>query len=76
MDDKEQTFVGEDVACACLHKQARALRRLLDESETALSAKRAKREDKCLHPRRMLVSCGPRDNGQFDYQCMSCGVFL
>ena len=76
MDEEAQSLAEEDVASACLKKQIHALRRLLEESETALSAKRAKKENRCLHPKRMLVSCGPRDNNTFDYQCMLCGTFL
>ena len=77
MDEEAQSLAEEDVASACLKKQIQALRRLLEESETALSAKRAKKENRsCLHPKKVLVTCGPRDNGQWDYQCMHCGEFL
>ena len=76
MDEEAQNLAEEDAASACLKKQIQALRRLLEESETALSAKRAKKENRCLHPKKVLVTCGPRDNGQWDYQCMHCGEFL
>ena len=77
MDEEEQSLAEEEVASICsLRKQVHLLRRLLDESETALAAKRAKQQDKCLHSKKTLVSCGPRDNGMFDYQCMLCGTFL
>ena len=76
MDEEAQSLAEEDVASACLKKQIQALRRLLEESETVLSVKRAKKENRCLHPEKMLVSCGPRDNNTFDYQCMHCGEFL
>ena len=73
MDEEAQSLAEEDVASACLKKQIQALRRLLEESETALSAKRA---NKCSHSKKVLVNCGPRDNGMFDYQCMRGGEFL
>ena len=77
MDEEEQSLAEEEVASVySLRKQVQMLRRLLDESETALAAKRAKQQDKCLHSKKTLVSCGPRDNGMFDYQCMLCGTFL
>ena len=70
MDDDEVASV------ASLQKQVQMLRVRLEESEAALSAKRAKKEDRCLHSKKVLVTCGPRDNGMFDYQCMRCGAFL
>ena len=76
MDEEEQSFVEEDATSACLKKQVQMLRRMLEDSETALAVKRARKEDRCLHSKKMLVSCGPRDNGMFDYQCMRCGEFL
>ena len=77
MDDEGQSLAEEEVASICsLQKQVKVLRRLLEDSETALSVKRTKKENRCLHPKRMLVSCGPRDNNTFDYQCMHCGAFL
>ena len=77
MDEEEQSLAEEEVASIySLRKQVQMLRRLLDESETALAAKRAKKEDRCLHSKKLLVTCGPRDNGMFDYQCMHCGEFL
>ena len=76
MDEDARSFVEEEVASVCLRKHIQALRRLLEESETVLSVKRAKKENRCLHPKKMLVSCGPRDNNTFDYQCMHCGEFL
>ena len=77
MDVEQQSLVEEEVASvSSLRKQVQTLRRLLKESESALAAKRAKQQDKCLHSKKVLVSCGPRDNGMFDYQCMRCGAFL
>ena len=82
MNEEEQSLGEEEeeedeVASVCfLRKQVQVLRRLLDETERALTAKRAKQEDMCLHSKKMLVSCGPRDNGAFDYQCVTCGAFL
>ena len=77
MDDEEQSLAEEEVASVgSLRKQVQMLRRLLQESESALAAKRAKKEDRCLHSKKVLVTCGPRDNGMFDYQCMRCGAFL
>ena len=77
MDDEEQSLAEEELASVCsLQKQVQMLRRLLQESESALAAKRAKKEDRCLHSKKVLVTCGPRDNGMFDYQCMRCGAFL
>ena len=77
MDEEEQSLAEEEVASIySLRKQVQMLRRLLDESETALAAKRAKQQDKCMHSKKVLVHCGPRDNGMFDYQCMHCGTFL
>ena len=77
MEEEEQSLAEEEVASIySLRKQVQMLRRLLDESETALAAKRAKKEDRCLHSKKVLVTCGPRDNGMFDYQCMRCGAFL
>ena len=74
---EEESLAEEEVASIySLRKQVQMLRRLLDESETALAAKRAKQQDKCLHSKKVLVICGPRDNGMFDYQCMHCGTFL
>ena len=80
MDEEEQSLVeeeGDEAASVCfLRKQVQVLRRLLEATERALTAKRAKQEDMCLHSKKMLVSCGPRDNGAFDYQCVTCGAFL
>ena len=80
MNEEEQSLgeeEEEDVASVCfLRKQVQVLRRLLEATERALTAKRAKQEDMCLHSKKMLVSCGPRDNGAFDYQCVTCGAFL
>ena len=74
MDVEQQSLVEEEVASvSSLRKQVQTLRRLLKESESALAAKRAKR---CLHSKKVLATCGPRDNGMFDYQCMHCGAFL
>ena len=77
MDVEQQSLVEEEVASvSSLRKQVQTLRRLLKESESALAAKRPKKEDRCLHSKKVLVTCGPRDNGMFDYQCMRCGAFL
>ena len=77
MDEEERTFVGEDVASVCsLQKQVKVLRCLLEESEAVRAGKRTKQEDKCSHSKKVLVNCGPRDNGMFDYQCLRCGEFL
>ena len=77
MDHEEKSLAEEEVASICsLRKQVQMLRRLLKESESALAAKRPKKEDKCLLSKKVLVTCGPRDNGQWDYQCMHCGAFL
>ena len=77
MDVEEQSLVEEEVASvSSLRKQVQMLRRLLKESESALAAKPLKKEDRCLHSKKVLVTCGPRDNGQWDYQCMHCGAFL
>ena len=77
MDEEHRTFVEEEIASFwSLQEQVKVLRHLLEESEAALSAKRPKKENRCLHSKKMLVSCGPRDNGMFDYQCMRCGEFL
>ena len=77
MNEEEQSLGEEEVASVCsLRKQVQVLRRLLEATETAVTTKRAKQEDMCLHSKKVLVSCGPRDNGAFDYQCVTCGAFL
>ena len=77
MDEEEQSLVEEEVASVrSLRRQVQVLRRLLEAAETAVAAKRVKQEARCLHSKKVLVSCGPRDNGAFDYQCVTCGAFL
>ena len=77
MDEERQSLGEEEVASVCsLRKQVQVLRRLLEATEAAVAAKRAKQEDRCLHSKKALETCGPRDNGMFDYQCMLCGTFL
>ena len=77
MDEEEQSPVREEVASVyALRKQVQVLRRLLEATETAVAAKRAKQDDRCLHSKKVLVSCGPRDNGVLDYQCETCGALV
>ena len=60
-----------------LQKKVRAQRRLLEKREAALAEKRAKERARCLHARQVLVPYGgPRNNGEFNYQCIDCGAFL
>ena len=77
MDDEGQSIMDVATVSVCfLRKQVKVLRRLLEESEAARAGKRTKQEDRCSHSKKVLVNCGPRDNGMFDYQCMRCGEFL
>ena len=60
-----------------LQRQVQVLRHLLERTEAALAEKRAKERARCLHARQGLVPYGgPRDNGEFNYQCIDCGAFL
>ena len=70
MEESRSRVEIVDEICA-LQRRHRELQQILETTEDVAADNQ---HQDCLHASRVIVdSCGPRDNGELTYRCITCG---